>query len=317
MTSVSRREFLQASAAGALAVSLGSELTPTVANAADVASGYVDAHSHIWTTDLEKFPLANGQTRADLKPESFTAEELLALAGKSGVTRVVLIQHQPYHGVDNSYITAAIAQHPGRFGAVACIDETAPHPEKEMDRLKAQGVRGFRIRPGEGGTKLWRDSAGIRAMWEHAGKSGLAICPLIDPENIAQVDEMCGRYPDATVVVDHFARVGMAGPVEESQLKALADLARHKAAHVKISAYYALGNKKPPHTELLPMIRRLYETYGAKRLMWGSDCPYQLTAPNNYPDSVALVRDRIDFVTAEERDWLLRKTAESVFFPKA
>ena len=48
--------------------------------------------------------------------------------------------------------------------------------------------------------------------------------------------------------------------------------------------------------------------------MWGSDCPYQLTPPNNYADSVALVRDRIDFVTAEERDWLLRGTAESVFF---
>lgn len=310
MTSLSRRDFLQTGLAGTAALALGAtELT-----GADVKAGWIDAHSHIWTTDLDKFPLANGQTRADLKPESFTAEELLELAGKSGVTCVVLIQHKPYHGVDNSYITSAIARFPGRFGAVACIDADAAHPEREMDRLKSLGVRGFRIRPGEGGQPLWKDSPGMRAMWKHAGENGLAICPLIDPENIAQVDDLCGMYPDTRVVVDHFARIGMTGQVDDAQLKSLEGLARHKYAHVKISAYYALGAKKPPHVELLPMIRRLYDAYGAKRLMWGSDCPYQLTPPNNYADSVALVRDRIDFVTPEERNWLLRGTAESVFF---
>lgn len=320
MSSTNRRDFLKASAlSGGAAVlgSISSSLTPAMAQnpeAPNVKSGWIDAHSHIWTTDLEKFPLANGQTRADLKPPSFTAEELLDLAGKSGVTRVVLIQHKPYHGVDNSYITTSIAQFPGRFGGVACIEAEAAHPEREMDRLKGLGIRGFRIRPGEGGQPHWKDSPGMRAMWKHAGEAGLAICPLIDPENISQVDELCTLYPDTRVVIDHFARIGMVFPVNDEHLKALERLARHKHTHVKISAYYALGAKKPPHTELLPMIRRLYETYGAKRLMWGSDCPYQITPPNNYAESVALVRDKIDFVTKEERDWLLRGTAESVFF---
>ena len=37
-------------------------------------------------------------------PRSFTDEELMALAMPEGVGRVVLIQHYPHHGYDNSYL---------------------------------------------------------------------------------------------------------------------------------------------------------------------------------------------------------------------
>ena len=307
-----RREFLQdvgAAGLGALAASATCALA-----ADDPATGFVDAHSHIWTTDLAAYPLADGQTVEDLKPRSFTAEELLATAHANGVTRVVLIQHKPYHGLDNSYITDSIAKYPGVFSAVGCIEAAAAHPERDMDRLKELGVRGFRIRPGEGGADEWIDSPGMRAMWEHGAEAGLAMCPLIDPEYIPQVAAMCRRYPDTTVVVDHFARIGMAGPISREDLNNLVGLARFKHTHVKISAFYALGEKRPPYTDLLPMIRTLYDAYGADRLMWGSDSPYQLEPPNTYAASVALVRDRLDFLSGEDRDWLTRKTAEKVFF---
>jgi hypothetical protein len=48
--------------------------------------------------------------------------------------------------------------------------------------------------------------------------------------------------------------------------------------------------------------------------MWASDCPYQLDGENTYAASIALVRDKLNFVTAEDKQWLLRRTAEKVFF---
>ena len=62
------------------------------------------------------------------------------------------------------------------------------------------------------------------------------------------------------------------------------------------------------------MIKRLFEAFGPQRLMWASDSPYQIQGVNNYNASISLVRDRLDFISKEERDWLLRKTAERVFF---
>jgi predicted TIM-barrel fold metal-dependent hydrolase len=40
---------------------------------------YIDAHSHVWTPDVGHYPLVKGFTASDMKPRSFTAEELLAL----------------------------------------------------------------------------------------------------------------------------------------------------------------------------------------------------------------------------------------------
>jgi predicted TIM-barrel fold metal-dependent hydrolase len=289
-------------------------LASTTSAAEPTPTGWIDAHSHIWTRDLAKYPLTGKQTVADLKPGSFTAQELLELAGKNGVGRIVLIQHRPYHGYDNSYITDSIAKFPGRFSGVGCIDADQAHPEADMDKLFQLGIRGFRIRSGEGDKKLWKDCAGMFAMWAHAAKQGSAICPLIGPTDLPQVEEMCTKYPETKVVIDHFARIGMAGPIDEAQLKALTDLAKHKHLHVKVSAYYALGEKKPPHTELIPMIQQLIAAYGVERLMWGSDSPYQLNAPNTYENSLKLITEHCDFLSAKDREQLLRGTAERVFF---
>ena len=81
----------------------------------------------------------------------------------------------------------------------------------------------------------------------------------------------------------------------------------------------ALGAKKPPYDDLAPMIRRLRDAYGSKRLMWATDCPYQLDKgpageAHSYAASLELVRDRLDFLSREERLDILRNTARRVFF---
>jgi predicted TIM-barrel fold metal-dependent hydrolase len=85
---------------------------------------------------------------------------------------------------------------------------------------------------------------------------------------------------------------------------------------VKVSAFYALGRKQPPYTDLEPVIRRVFEDYGPRRLMWASDCPFQVQKGHTYAASMNLIRERIRWLSADDRDWLLAKTAESVFFQR-
>ncbi|MGD9856206.1 MAG: amidohydrolase [Planctomycetaceae bacterium] len=317
MTVQTRREFLTTASAAALA---GASMT-TLADADDedasTVTGIIDAHSHIWTRDIAAYPLATGRTLNDLAPPSFTVEELLDTVQPLGVARVVLIQHRPFHGVDNTYITDTMARYPGLFSAVACIDASAAGPDEEMSRLQRLGVRGFRIVPREDGDKRWVESNGVCTMWRHAGESGLAICPLIDAQFLPEVDAMCEKYPDTPVVIDHFARIGVDGEIRDADVASLAQLAKHPHTNVKVSAFYALGRKEPPYTELIPMIRRLYEAYGPERLMWASDSPYQIGGRNNYADSLTFVRDRVEFLTPSDKQWLLRKTAARVYFAES
>jgi hypothetical protein len=49
--------------------------------------------------------------------------------------------------------------------------------------------------------------------------------------------------------------------------------------------------------------------------MWESDCPFQVVGGHTYKDSIELVRSRLKFLSKDDREWLLRKTAEKFFFP--
>ena len=105
----------------------------------------------------------------------------------------------------------------------------------------------------------------------------------------------------------------MLGPIREEQVQALCSLARYPGVRVKVSAFYALGQKRAPHLDLAELIRQVYDSFGPQRLMWGSDCPFQILE-EPYEDSIALIRDYLDFLTIEDKEWLLRRSAEELFF---
>lgn len=311
MTSVgypSRRSFLKFAATAAAAPAL----TRLVAAEPD-ARGFIDAHVHVWTPDIARYPLAAGVKAKDMVPPSFTPEELFAHCRPQGVDSIVLIQ-MIFYGTDNRYMLDAIAAHPGVFRGVAVIDERRPDVCDEMRRLAKQGVRGFRLYTDKKTAESWSDSREVQAMWACGADEGLAMCLLADPDALPAIRRMCERFPRTRVVIDHFARIGMRGPAEPADLENLRRLSEFENTFVKTSAFYALGEKKAPYTDLAPLIRQLRDTYGANRLMWASDCPYQVQDGHAYADSIALIRDRLDFLSAEDKEWMLKKTAERVFF---
>lgn len=279
----------------------------------DLQSGLIDAHVHVWTPDVKRYPVSAPYTVADMRPPSFTPEQLFAHTRPAGVSRIVLIQ-MSYYRFDNRYMLDTMRAYPGVFSGVAVVDEHAANVVDTMRELKGQGVRGFRIHPDKLAVPEWIGSPGMARMWKAGADQQLAMCALINPEALTALDKMCERFPETTVVVDHFGRIGVDGTIRDADVAQLCRLARHKKTHVKVSAYYALGQKKSPYRDLGPMIQRLLEAFGPERLMWASDCPFQVDPGHNYRDSIELIRSVLEFQSPEVREWLLRKTAERVFF---
>jgi predicted TIM-barrel fold metal-dependent hydrolase len=274
---------------------------------------FIDAHSHVWTPDTQAYPLAAGFRRALMQPPSFTAEELQKEMTPVGVNRVVLIQ-MSFYGYDNSYMLDSMKKYPGMFSGVAVINEMASKPADEMKKLKQQGVRGFRIYPKDHPVKDWLASEGMHTMFTTGSAEKLAMCCLIDPDALPALDRKCRDFPDTPVVIDHICRIGENGTIDTKDVDSLCNMARHKNVTVKISAFYALGEKKMPYHDLAPLIKRVYEAFGAERLMWATDCPFQVQNGHTYKASIDLIKSGLDFLTADDKEWILRKTAEKVFF---
>lgn len=314
---LARRQLLQIAGMSLAGISVrGVADSLSAAHSAETQTskdGWIDAHVHVWTPDTQRYRLSEGYTREQMSPPSFTPEELLSHARPCGVARIVLIQ-MSFYGFNNSYMLDTIRGYPGVFSGVAVIDEAAPGAPDEMRRLKQLGVRGFRIAPRNRPVESWLDSGGFAEMWKCGAEEGLAMCHLINPDSLAAVDRMCAKHPDTPVVIDHFARIGVDGEIRESDLAALCKLARHRHTAVKVSAFYALGEKMPPYADLARMTRRLLDAFGPERLMWATDCPFQVQPGHTYRQSIELVRDRLDFLSEGDRQWLLKKTAERVFF---
>jgi len=273
--------------------------------------GYIDAHSHVWTPDTTAYPLDAGYTPADMAPPSFTADELLAQANPCGVRRVVLIQ-MSFYGFDNSYMLSEIARRPAAFRGVAIVDHTRKDLGEEMARLRERGVRSFRVyQCGEFGAQPLDE--GYRDICGLAGELGMAICPLLDVELLPATARAAAAFPNTTFVVDHLARIGCGRPIEAAHIAALCELATFPNCNVKVSAFYALGGGKAPYDDLVPVVQQVYEAFGADRLLWATDCPYQVVS-ETYEASIAFVRDRLPFLSDEGRDAILGRTAERIFF---
>jgi predicted TIM-barrel fold metal-dependent hydrolase len=280
------------------------------------AEPYIDAHCHVWTPDVHHYPLAPGFTVQDMNPRSFTAEELLAICRPAGVGRVNLIQ-MSYYEFDNRYMLDMIKMYPERFVGTAIVDPLADDPGRTMRELAQRGVRAFRIQPrySKQPPARWLEPAGYAAMFATAARTGQALSCLIDPDGFPEVDRMCRRFPETRVIIDHLGRIGVGpdGAIRDADVDALCALAGHANVFVKVGAFYALGKKTPPYLDLAPLIRRIVQAFGARRCLWESDCPFQVDK-HRYVDSLGLIRDRLDFLSKDDREWLLFRTAEHLFW---
>jgi len=312
MTGSSRRRFL--GTVGLLPAGVMPLGIPG-ARAADrpIGEGWIDSHVHVWTDDFERYPLSPNFDRDDVNPPVFEPSHLLAEQEGAGVTRTVLVQ-MSFYEFDNAYLLDVIAARPERFRGIAIVDESQPDVAATMKDLATKGVRGFRLYAFPDRVAEWEDSEGIRTMWRTGAEEGLAMCCLTDPESLPVIHRLCERHPETPVVIDHFARLGAGGRADRERLDQLLALAEFPRTFVKTSAFYALSADGAPYTDLAPMFREVRDAFGSERLMWGSDCPYQVQTPHTYGASVDLVAEKLDFLTEKEKRDILRDTADRVFF---
>src|SRR5262249_33884651 len=219
---------------------------------------YIDAHVHVWTPDTAHYPLAAGYKKEDMKPASFTPEELFKHSKPAGVDRINLIQ-MSFYGTDNHYMLDMMAVHPDVFVGTAIVDPHADSPDKLMTELAKKEVRAFRIHPAlsKQPPAKWLQPAGYETMFRAGAKNNQAMSCLIDPDALPELDRMCKKHPDTRVIIDHLCRIGVKGSIEDKDVDALCAMAKHERVLIKVGAFYALGKKKGPYTDLGPLIQKV------------------------------------------------------------
>lgn len=262
----------------------------------------IDPHVHIWKNDPQ-FPWAP-ETK-NPPAEDATPEMLLELMAANGVEQTVLVQVIHYRW-DNSYAAQALKTYPDKFMAVARVNPEDPAaPDHLTYWTQEQGFHGVRLSPAVDASGDWFRGPLMDPLFRRAAELAVPMLILTKPPRLPDLADLLERHSDLDVVIDHMADCP---PDRPDQIKLLLDLARYPRLYVKISHTWSLSGQNYPWRDTFGLVQQVYQAFGAQRLMWGADWPVCLSHAT-YAQTLAVVRDEMDFFTPEDRAWVLGKTA--------
>jgi len=290
----SRRRFLVSAAATIAPVPSAAVPTPLI-----------DSHVHVWKHD-PAFPFAPG---AHPPAEDALPETLLELMQANRVSRTVLIQVSHYRW-DNSYLASVLKRYPRQFHGVCRVNPEDPAAPDHLTRLtQDQGFHGVRLSPAAGAEGDWIRSPLMPPLWRRCAELKVPMTILTPVTRLPDLVSLIEQNPTLNVVIDHMADCPLDRP---DQLQMLLALARYPRVYVKISHMWSLSKQPYPYSDSITQVKRLFETFGPKRLMWGTDWPISLKQLP-YNQAVALYRDHLDFLSPADHEQILYKTVQRVW----
>ena len=291
-----RRQFVAASAATALAPRLFAQTQTLIP--------FIDSHVHVWKTD-PAFPFATG---AHPSPADASVETLLDLMHANQVSRTVIIQVIHYKW-DNSFLASVLKRYPTLFHGVCRVDPEDPAAPEELSRLTEAGFRGVRLSPAADATGDWIRGPLMPPLWRRCSELKVPMTVLVPATRLPDLVPLIEANAELIVVIDHMADCPLDRP---DLLEHLLGLARFPLVFVKISDMWSLSKQPYPYADAQDQVKRLLERFGAQRLMWATNWPVSL-AQLPYARIVALYRDRMSFLTPEEREAILSGTVERIW----
>jgi len=273
-------------------------------NAEPTAPRIVDPHVHVWKNDA-RYPWP--KEVANPPKEDALPETLLQLMKANGVEKTVIV-HVIHYRWDCRYAADTIKAHRDKFRGVCRVDPTADSAVADLNRwVRDHGFRGVRLSPAADASGDWiNDRARMDRIFGRAAELKIPVCILCPSTRLADVDKVIERHKEALdVCIDHMADCPIDKPDE---LKKLLALAKYPRVFVKVSHLWSLSREKYPYRDTHDQVKRLHGQFGPQRLMWGTDWPL-VEKHCGYAKALALYRDELAFLTAEDKRWLLGGTA--------
>jgi L-fuconolactonase len=236
----------------------------------------VDAHQHFWDPGRGDYGW--------LKPGSpihrvFSTAELRPLLIQAGVDATILVQAAPTPA-ESDYILAIARKTPWVLGVVGWIDLLAPNAVEEV-RRRAGDPLFLGVRPM---LQDLEDSNRIRQRTldpalNAAAAEGLVFDALIRSDQIGAITELAARHPQLAIVLDHAAKPPLGDATAMTLWKReMEKLSGAPNVSCKLSGFLTALGPSGTRADVIRAIRVLFDQFGPKRLLWGSDWPVLIAA---------------------------------------
>ncbi len=276
----------------------------------------IDPHTHAWGPARPDHPWTNPALSDRIGEFTvhtvFDADRLLSAMDRAAIEEAVLVGYPICDWTDNWYTRAAAATHDRLYGIVM-VDPLADGAGDHLRECMAvDGVIGVRLGAACPHDRMWetfdesatwlRSALEADDFWAAAQETDATIQILCDYRQFDQALAVVERYPELTYLFDHVAHADPDTPLEEGDFSTIADLAAYETVAVKVSALPHLSEEPFPYADMHGHVRWLLETFGRKRVVWGSDFP-NVSDVATYPESLNWIY-HVEALSAADRRWL-------------
>jgi L-fuconolactonase len=231
----------------------------------------VDSHQHFWDPARGDY----GWLTPDLPIHRvYGADDLRPLLQAAGVNATILVQAAP-STAETDYMLSIARRTPWVLGVVGWIDLAAADAADQVQaRAQDPLVLGLRPMLQDIAQPDWILAPGPEPALRAIAAEGLVFDALIKCHQVGVIEELAGRHPQLSIVLDHGAKPRLGDVDAMAAWRAdMARLAAHPNVVCKLSGLL---------TELMPGGRVddvrdaagiLFDLFGPERLLWGSDWP--------------------------------------------
>lgn len=278
----------------------------------------IDSHLHVWASPkeaAEKYPYFPGQ-----EPTlTGHVDYLLECMEEAGVAGALIVQ-PINHKFDHSYVTSVLKRYPSKFSG-CCLANPADDGSgiKQLEDLVSKdGYCAVRFNPylWPSGQKMTNEIG--KAMFSKAGELGVPVgfmCMKGLNLHFLEIEELCTLYPSTPVLIDHLGFCKPPTTDDESlAFSNLLKLSKFPQVHVKISALFRVSREPFPYKDLSSSFSQVVASFGANRVMWGSDFPFVISecGYKAAKDAIHIIAEQAS-VSSSELDWIMGRTVTQLF----
>lgn len=271
----------------------------------------IDAHQHFWMYN----PIRDAWINDDMQVlrQNFLPEDLWPLLQKNNMDGCVAVQAD--QSIDETHFLLQLADENDFIKAVVgWVDLRANDVEKQLEKFSHhKKIKGFRhiVQAEAQEDFLLRDDfcKGISLLQ----RFDFTYDILVYPKQLKSVIEFVKDFPDQPFVIDHLAKPNIKEGKNTEWKNDIQAVAQFPNVYCKLSGMVTeAGWKNWAVADFKPFIDIVLESFGAERVMFGSDWPVCLLSAS-YQQCCEVLGQNTSHLNDEERSNLWGKNAERFY----
>lgn len=231
----------------------------------------IDTHQHYWQIDRGGYSWIDRDN--PILYRDHQPQDLKPIINQHNIKATIAVQADD-NEAETQYLLSLAEQCDFLIGVVGWVDLEDPNVVSRIhDLAKNRYFLGIRPMIQEIAKIDWMLKPELSQGLQQLIQLDLTFDALIEQKHLPYLIRFLQKYPDLRVVIDHFAKPKISKQSFKEWADNIHQVANNKHTYCKLSGLLTEANEGVTDEELLPYVEHVWNVFGDRRLLFGSDWP--------------------------------------------